>query len=131
VLPERVHLAARSHQTSLAKLHSGLAGAQTGCVEVGPNLLRTISGNRLDIEPVSLGQGTWFTRLDLRSKTGQSNNGRSQEAKYCQGCKRFDHLRLLTVAATRSRRARGSIVNSHDDQEFPQAQFIFECVIHQ
>ena len=124
--PERIFLAARGDQTSFANRHSGLAVAQTRRYEVGPNLLRTISHNRSDIEPICLGQGNCLARFDLWSKTGQNNNSRSQQAKYCQGCKGFDHLRLPTVAGSRSHCARGSVHNSHNNKEFRVIQLIFE-----
>jgi hypothetical protein len=76
--------------------------------------LRTIS----HIEPICLGQGDRLPRFHPRSKAGQGDNGRSQEAKDSQGRERFDHLRLLTVAVSQSRRARGSFYNIHGDTEF-------------
>jgi hypothetical protein len=117
---------ARSHQTSLANHHAGLAVTQTGRIEVGPNLLQTILGNRLDIGLASLRQSNCLARFARRSKAGQGNNSGAQEAKYCQGRERFDHLRLLTVAVSRSRRARGSVHNSRSDEEFRKTRLIFE-----
>lgn len=119
-------LATRRDQTSFADRHSGLAVAQTRRYEIGPDLLRTISDNRSDIEPICLRKGNCLPRFDLRSKPRQNNTSRSQQAKYCQGCKRFDHLRLLTVAGSRSQCARGSVHNSHNNKEFHAIQLIFE-----
>jgi hypothetical protein len=89
-------------------------------------LLQTILGSRLDIGLASLGQRNGLARFERRSKAGQGNNSRAQEAKYCQGRERFDHLRLLTVAVSRSRRARGSVHNCPSDEEFRKTQLLFE-----
>jgi hypothetical protein len=73
----------------------------------------------------------WLTRFDPRSRTGRGNNGRSRQAKWCQDHKTLDHVKLLTVAAGRSHRARASILNSGRDQEFRQAQlYILNVIRH-
>src|SRR4051812_39683488 len=91
------------YQPSFADRGAGIAFAQTSCVESWPNLLRTISGNRPDVEPVSLRQGNRLPRLRQWSKFRQQNDSRSQQAENRQGCERFDHWGLLTVAVSRSR----------------------------
>src|SRR5437764_2261025 len=97
-------------------------------VEARPHLLRTISGTRPELEPICLCQGDCLARFYLRRKARQGDDRRPQEAKYCQGCERFDHVRLLTVAVSRSRRARGSIHNRLRAKEFRLTQLIFEIV---
>ena len=97
--PERLKLSAtRGHQTGFAEGRTTLALAQAGCIEVGPDLLRAIWGDRADIEPVCLGQGDRLACFHLGGKTGQSHDRRAQEGEYRQGCKGFDHFGLLTVA---------------------------------
>jgi hypothetical protein len=108
--------AARGHQTSFA--NHDVTVAQTGCIEVGPDLLRTILGNGANIKPVCLGEGDGLACLHRRSKAGQSHDRRAQNGEYRQGRKRFEHLGLLTVACRRSRRARGSVHNSRGKQRF-------------
>ena len=118
-------LVGRSYETSFADRGTGLESPQTSCVKSGPNLLRTTSPNRLDVEPVCLGQGDGLPGFQWRCKDRQQNDSRSQQAQYAQGRYRFDHLMLLTVAVSRSRRARGSIYNKGRGNEFPPIQLIF------
>jgi len=72
----------------------------------------------LDVKSVCLGQGNRLARFHPRSEARQGNHSHSQQAEYCQGDEGFDHLRLLTVAVCRSRRARGSVNNNPSDREF-------------
>jgi hypothetical protein len=60
-----------------------------------------------------------LSRFHPGSKAGQGDNGRSQQAKDGQGRERFDHLKLLTVAVSRSRRARGSCLQHPPRQGVP------------
>jgi hypothetical protein len=69
--------APRGDQTGLAERCAGLAAAQTGRVEVGPDLLRAIWDDGPDIEPVCLGEGNHFARFHLGRKTGQSDDSRA------------------------------------------------------
>jgi hypothetical protein len=70
------------------------------------------------MEWFSLGQGNCLACFHPRSGARQGNHNHCQKAEYCQGNQGFDHLRLLTVAVSRSRRARGAVDNSHDVREF-------------
>jgi len=65
-------------------------------LEVGPDLLRTISVSPPDRKPIALCQGDGLTRFNLRSKSRQGNYSSPQETEYCQSGQRFDHLSLLT-----------------------------------
>ena len=99
-------LAARRDQANFA--NHRLAAMQTLRIEAGPDLLRTISRNSRKFKPVRLRQHGGLARGHLRRKPRQGNNRRSQKAEYGQGRERVVHVRLLTVANSRSRFAWGS-----------------------
>ena len=103
-----------------------LAAVQTLGIETGPDLLRTISSDSRKFKPVRLRQHGGLGRCHLRRKTRQGNNRRSQKAEYGQGRERVVHVRLLTVADSRSRFARGSWAQRHDPWEVPLTATLFE-----
>ena len=50
----------------------GARDAQAGGFEIRPGLLRAVTADRADVEPVALGQGLRNAGFDLRSKTGKN-----------------------------------------------------------
>src|SRR4051812_43565856 len=77
------YLAARSDQASFVNQRSGFAAVQTMRVEPGPNLLRTISSDSQEFEPVCLCRHGRLARRHLRREAWQNNNRRAQQAQYC------------------------------------------------
>ena len=74
-------LMAGSYQTSFADRGTGLDSTQTSRVKSRPNLLRTTWRNRLDVEPVCLGQGDSLPGFQGRCKDRQENDSRCQQAQ--------------------------------------------------
>src|ERR1700730_3083466 len=58
-------------------------GAQAGCLEVRPSLLRTVRTHGVDIQPVGFGQRHGHAGFDLRGKPGK--NGKSGSDKRSDG----------------------------------------------
>jgi hypothetical protein len=54
-------------------------------------LPRAIPCHRSNRKPIRLCQRHCFIRFHLRSKTGQGDNGGTQDEHYRQGRERFDH----------------------------------------
>ena len=96
---EIVDLAARRYQTSFSDPDIGLAAAQAGCFEVGPDLAGAIPDNRMDRQPICFCQSNCFSRLHFWSKTGQHNCDHSEEREYRERDKRFHHSGLLWLLA--------------------------------
>jgi len=63
----------------------GAGVSQTGRGEIRPDLCRAIRDNRVDREPVSLGQHRDLTRLHVGSKTRQRYHRSSEEREYREG----------------------------------------------
>jgi hypothetical protein len=59
------------------------------------------------------------------SEARQRNYRRAQNGEYRQGCERFDHFGLLTVAGRQSLCAWGSNGNEAGDAEFRQMPLIY------
>jgi hypothetical protein len=57
-----------SHQPNATDHHLRSSLAQAGGFDVGPGLLRTVEGNLMDVEPVTLGQRRRHARFDLWGK---------------------------------------------------------------
>jgi hypothetical protein len=75
-------LSAGGHKTGFQDF-PGAGVSQTGCGEIRPDLCRAIRDNRMDCEPVSLGQHRDLTRLRFGGKTRQSYH-RSSEERECR-----------------------------------------------
>src|ERR1700733_633770 len=63
----------------------GAGDAQAGSFEIRPGLLRTTRTDRMDIQPVTLGEGVRHAGFNLRSKSRQNGEGGSGERSNSDG----------------------------------------------
>jgi hypothetical protein len=69
----------------------GAGNAQAGGFEIRPGLLRAIAANRVNVEPVGLGESLRHAGFDLWGKSGQNGEGGGDEGSDSHGGKSFDH----------------------------------------
>src|SRR5437868_7106123 len=73
------------HEPGFPDHGPGAGDAQTGSFEIRPGLMRAVTANGPDVEPVALGEGLRNTGFDLRGKAGQDAKGRGDKRSDSDG----------------------------------------------